>query len=77
MSRGRIDESRKRFSGAQHPAVTDQTPGSGDPAMAHMPATFADYQGDAHNWITLATGQFYPDILVDACLLYTPVLVCS
>src|SRR5205823_1067083 len=36
--------------------------------------TFADYKKDAHNWITLATGEFYPDILVDACLLYTPVL---
>jgi hypothetical protein len=38
------------------------------------PATFADYKKDAHNWITLATGEFYPDILVDANLLYTPVL---
>ncbi|MGH2533387.1 MAG: bstEII [Thermomicrobiales bacterium] len=39
-----------------------------------MPTTFADYRKDAHNWITLATGDFYPDILVDACLLYAPVL---
>lgn len=38
------------------------------------PATFADYKKDAHNWITLATGEFYPDILTDACLLYAPVL---
>ncbi len=43
-------------------------------SMAEMPATFADYKKDAHNWITLATGEFYPDILVDAALLYTPVL---
>ena len=42
--------------------------------MAKMPATFADYRKDAHNWITLTTGEFYPDILVDATLLYTPVL---
>lgn len=39
-----------------------------------MKITFAQYRKDAHNWITLATGEFYPDILVDACLLYTPVL---
>lgn len=38
------------------------------------PRIFADYKKDAHNWITLATGEFYPDILTDACLLYTPVL---
>lgn len=42
--------------------------------IAEMPATFADYRKDAHNWITLATGEFYPDILVDAALLYMPVL---
>ncbi|MBX2998256.1 MAG: hypothetical protein KF893_07050 [Caldilineaceae bacterium] len=35
---------------------------------------FADYKKDAHHWITLATGDYYPDILVDACLLYAPVL---
>lgn len=40
----------------------------------HPPTTFAEYRNDAHNWITLATGEFYPDILEDACLLYTPVL---
>ncbi len=38
------------------------------------PSSFADYKKDAHNWITLASGEFYPDILTDACLLYTPVL---
>ena len=34
-----------------------------------------DYKKDAHNWITLATGEFYPDILPQACELYKPVLV--
>ena len=36
--------------------------------------SFADYRSDAENWITLATGEFYPDILRDACALYEPVL---
>lgn len=39
-----------------------------------MPTSFADYKKDASNWITLATGEYYPDILIDACLLYTPVI---
>jgi hypothetical protein len=39
------------------------------------PKTFADYKADAKNWITLATGEYYPDILKDACELYKPVLV--
>ncbi len=33
---------------------------------------FADYKPDAHNWITLASGEYYPDILKDACELYKP-----
>ncbi len=37
--------------------------------------SFADYKQDAPNWITMANGEFYPDILVDACELYKPVLV--
>ncbi len=37
--------------------------------------TFADYKIDAPNWITMAYGEFYPDILSDACELYKPVLV--
>lgn len=37
--------------------------------------TFADYKIDAPNWITMADGEFYPDILADACELYKPVLV--
>jgi len=35
---------------------------------------FSDYKEDGANWITLATGEYYPDILVDACNLYRPVL---
>jgi hypothetical protein len=35
---------------------------------------FADYKKDGANWITLATGEYYPDILVDACNLYRPVI---
>lgn len=36
--------------------------------------SFADYWQDAENWITLASGEYYPDILQDACNLYMPVL---
>jgi hypothetical protein len=36
---------------------------------------FADYKQDAHNWITLSSGEYYPDILKNACELYEPVLV--
>ena len=42
------------------------------PAKRH---SFADYKVDGFNWITLATGEFYPDILKDACILYEPILV--
>lgn len=44
-------------------------------AAKEKPKTFADYKADARNWITLATGEYYPDILIDACELYKPVLV--
>jgi hypothetical protein len=37
--------------------------------------TFSDYKSDASNWITLAGGEYYPDILKDACALYKPVLI--
>jgi len=42
-----------------------------------MPAErkFRDYKDDAEAWITLATGEYYPDILSDACRRYEPVLV--
>ncbi len=36
--------------------------------------TFADYKPAGRNWITLASGEYYPDILKDACELYKPVL---
>lgn len=36
---------------------------------------FSDYQHEAAAWVTLATGDYYPDILNDACRLYEPVLV--
>lgn len=35
---------------------------------------FENYKKDAANWITLAGGEFYPDILQNACELYEPVL---
>src|SRR5262249_53356613 len=37
--------------------------------------SFADYKQDGHIWITLAGGEYYPDVLKDACELYKPVLV--
>lgn len=39
------------------------------------PKTFGDYQAEAANWITLASGEYYPDILPLAVNLYQPVLV--
>ena len=44
-------------------------------AKTKKPKSFADYKGDARNWITLASGEYDPDILKDACELYKPVLV--
>lgn len=36
---------------------------------------FRDYTAEERrNYITLSTGEYYPDILQDACRLYTPVL---
>lgn len=37
--------------------------------------SFADYKAEGAAWITLATGEYYPDILPQACELYKPVLV--
>ncbi len=42
--------------------------------MAIVKKSFRDYKEEGSNWITLATGEFYPDILVDACSLYKPVV---
>lgn len=36
--------------------------------------TFRDYQPEGHSWITLSTGEYYPDILESACRYYGPVL---
>jgi hypothetical protein len=60
--------------GAHHPAVIEQQPAAGIPTMAKRPATSTNSAPEAHDWITLATGEYYPDILTDACLLYSPVL---
>ena len=43
--------------------------------MPVKPKSFADYKINGHKWITLATGEYYPDILKHACELYKPVLV--
>jgi len=37
--------------------------------------SFADYKTEGTSWITLASGEYYPDILPQACELYKPVLV--
>lgn len=37
--------------------------------------SFGDYQPEGHLWITLSTGEYYPDILPLACELYKSVLV--
>jgi len=44
-------------------------------SRARVCRDFGDYQSDAATWITLATGEYYPDILPEACELYRPVLV--
>ena len=42
--------------------------------MVSQQKSFADYKTSGHTWITLASGEYYPDILEDACKLYQPVL---
>jgi hypothetical protein len=37
--------------------------------------SFAAYRSEGHLWITLSTGEYYPDVLPLACELYKPVLV--
>jgi hypothetical protein len=37
--------------------------------------SFACYKDEGRLWITLATGEYYPDILSQACELYEPVLI--
>jgi hypothetical protein len=36
--------------------------------------SFGDYKAEGANWITLATGEYYPDILPHACDLYEPII---
>lgn len=43
--------------------------------MLEHQKSFADYSAEGENWITLATGEYYPDILIPACELYKSVLV--
>lgn len=43
--------------------------------MPHPEKRFADYKAEGHLWITLSSGEYYPDILALACELYKPVLV--
>ncbi len=42
--------------------------------MKESKIKFSEYKDEGANWITLATGEFYSDILVDACNLYRSVL---
>ena len=37
--------------------------------------SFGQFQKEGHLWITLSTGEYYPDVLPLACELYKPVLV--
>jgi hypothetical protein len=43
--------------------------------MTLKPKIFSDYKAEGHLWITLSSGEYYPDILPLACELYKPVLV--
>ncbi len=43
--------------------------------MPKLREFFSEYRVDGPNWITLATGEYYPDILAPACELYKPVLI--
>lgn len=44
------------------------------PLPAIPRASFSDYKVDGRSWITLVTGEYYPDVLQHARALYTPVL---
>jgi hypothetical protein len=44
-------------------------------SSSNQERSFARYKADGAAWITLATGEYYPDILPRACELYKPVLV--
>jgi hypothetical protein len=67
-----VDEQTLR--GEPPPAVEKLAPLE-ERVPLHAPrADFAEYKPDARGWITLITGEYYPDILKDACDLYGPVL---
>lgn len=58
--------------------MTDPTPTPSHPSQASKSLArkgLGDYRHDASSWITMATGEYYPDILSEACELYKPVLV--
>ena len=42
--------------------------------MTQPEKKFADYKLEGKLWVTLASGEYYPDILPRACELYEPVL---
>ena len=48
----------------------------GDPASAqpHSRRTFTDYRQEAADWITTASGDYYPNVIEPANSLYEPVL---
>lgn len=50
-------------------------PGTSPVTLPISRSDLEDYRRDAATWITLATGEYYPDILPEACELYKPVLV--
>jgi hypothetical protein len=45
-----------------------------EPDSSQRAKRFADYKPEASLWITLATGDYYPDILQNARNLYSPVI---
>jgi hypothetical protein len=74
LRNGRLHEQRAEGM----PKDTKRTAKRAKPAGDALDAAnkqFGDYKADAANWITLATGEYYPDILPTACELYKPVLV--
>ena len=36
--------------------------------------SFGDYKTENAAWVTLSTGEYYPDVLVPACELYQPII---
>lgn len=54
--------------------LSNQTRKTRKHVARHKVKSFADYRTDGDVWITLSTGEYYPDILPLACELYKPVL---